>query len=162
MPRLRRGPSDSVLLLRNNDISKEGKTTMKERIQRSAQGSWRSCLRQLHCFRSPRRWRPRPTRWSPRSAGCTWTVRRAPASPITWPHPDVLKGGHRRGEGWHYSYDGGVSTFGPAKGQDFKVEVGAATFYYGGKEHRLDQPCVFADDRVYVPWQYWNLRWGSR
>ncbi len=65
-------------------------------------------------------------------------------------------------EGWHYSYDGGVSTFGPAKGQDFKVEVGAATFYYGGKEHRLDQPCVFADDRVYVPWQYLEFALGFK
>lgn len=65
-------------------------------------------------------------------------------------------------DGWKYSYDDGKSYFGPESGKEFTVTVGSNRFYYGGKEHKLDQPTVFAADRVYVPWQYLEFALGFK
>jgi len=67
-----------------------------------------------------------------------------------------------QGTDWKYAYGSGTSVFGPFKGTEFSVTVGRNAYKYGGKTHALDYAPAYVDDRVYVPWHYFEFALGFK
>ncbi|MGI6193224.1 MAG: stalk domain-containing protein [Christensenellales bacterium] len=64
--------------------------------------------------------------------------------------------------GWKYAYGSGTSVFGAFTGTEFSVTVGKNAYKYGGKTHTMDYAPAYVDDRVYVPWQYFEFALGFK
>lgn len=67
-----------------------------------------------------------------------------------------------QGTDWKYAYGSGTSVFGPFAGTEFSVTVGKNAYKYGGKTHQLDYAPAYVDDRVYVPWHYFEFALGFK
>ncbi|MGI6151581.1 MAG: stalk domain-containing protein [Christensenellales bacterium] len=63
---------------------------------------------------------------------------------------------------WKYAYGSKTSVFGPFQGTEFSVTVGKNAYKYGGKTHTLDYAPAYVDNRVYVPWQYFEFALGFK
>ena len=63
---------------------------------------------------------------------------------------------------WHYAYGSKTAVFGPKTGSEYSVVVGKNSYRYGGRAHKLDYAPLFADNRVYVPWQYMEFALGFK
>ena len=63
---------------------------------------------------------------------------------------------------WKYAYGSYTSVFGPFTGTEFAVTVGKNSYKYGGSTHTLDYAPAFVDNRVYVPWQYFEFALGFK
>ena len=66
------------------------------------------------------------------------------------------------GAQWRYAYGQGTSVFGPSSGTEFSVTLGKNAYRYGGKTNTLDYAPMMVDDRVYVPWQYFEFALGFK
>ncbi len=63
---------------------------------------------------------------------------------------------------WKYAYGSKTSVFGPFKGTEFSVTIGKNAYKYGGRTNTLDYAPAFVDNRVYVPWQYFEFALGFK
>lgn len=63
---------------------------------------------------------------------------------------------------WDYAYGSRTAVFGPSTGLEYRVSIGKDTYKYNGKSYKLDVPAMFTANRVYVPWQFIELKLGFK